>query len=116
MLLGLRGVGKTVLLNQIEELAEKSGHLTSFIEAPEDRDLAELLLPKINQTLHKLSFSEQAKARVHRATRALKSFAATFSMASVEATRRLDEGFFKVRFDRLTPKEREYVIAMAELP
>ena len=89
--------------------------MTSFIEASEDRDLAELLLPKINQTLHKLSFSEQAKARVHRATRALKSFAATFSMASVEATRRLDEGFFKVRFDRLTPKEREYVIAMAGL-
>ena len=28
---------------------------------------------------------------------------------------RLDNGFFKVRFDRLTPKEREYVIAMAEL-
>ena len=29
--------------------------------------------------------------------------------------KRLDEGFFKVRFDRLTPKEREYVIAMAKL-
>jgi hypothetical protein len=27
----------------------------------------------------------------------------------------LDSGFFKVRFDRLTPKEREYIIAMAQL-
>ncbi len=27
----------------------------------------------------------------------------------------MDEGFFKVRFERLTPKEREYVIAMARL-
>lgn len=35
--------------------------------------------------------------------------------AAIEATKRLDEGFFKVRFDRLTPKEREYVIAMAKL-
>ena len=35
MLLGLRGVGKTVLLNKIEELAENAGHLTSSIEAPE---------------------------------------------------------------------------------
>ncbi len=35
--------------------------------------------------------------------------------ASTEATRRLDNGFFRVRFDRLTPKEREYVIAMAKL-
>lgn len=35
--------------------------------------------------------------------------------AAGEATKRLDQGFFKVRFDRLTPKEREYVIAMAKL-
>jgi hypothetical protein len=27
----------------------------------------------------------------------------------------LDDGFIKVRFDRLAPKEREYVIAMAQL-
>ena len=35
--------------------------------------------------------------------------------AEKEALRRLDEGFFKVRIDRLTPKEKEYVIAMARL-
>lgn len=35
--------------------------------------------------------------------------------ASDAALRRLDEGFFRVRFDRLTPKEREYVKAMAKL-
>lgn len=35
MLLGLRGVGKTVLLNKIEEMAEAAGHITSSIEAPE---------------------------------------------------------------------------------
>ncbi|MEY2687220.1 MAG: hypothetical protein RL375_1418, partial [Pseudomonadota bacterium] len=32
MLLGLRGVGKTVLLNKIEEIAESAGHFTSSIE------------------------------------------------------------------------------------
>jgi hypothetical protein len=36
-------------------------------------------------------------------------------VAERQALRRLDEGFFKVRIDRLTPKEREYVIAMARL-
>jgi hypothetical protein len=36
-------------------------------------------------------------------------------VAEREALRRLDEGFFKVRIDRLTPKEKEYVIAMARL-
>jgi hypothetical protein len=35
--------------------------------------------------------------------------------AGAAALKRLDEGFFKVRIDRLTPKEKEYVIAMAHL-
>lgn len=35
--------------------------------------------------------------------------------AGPTALKRLDEGFFRVRFDRLTPKEREYVLAMAKL-
>ena len=35
--------------------------------------------------------------------------------ATASALRRLDDGFFKVRFERLTPKEREYVVAMARL-
>jgi type II secretory pathway predicted ATPase ExeA len=35
--------------------------------------------------------------------------------ATASAIKRLDEGFFRVRFDRLTPKEREYVIAMASV-
>jgi len=45
MLLGLRGVGKTVLLNKIEEMAEAAGHLASSIEAPEGKPLGEFDLP-----------------------------------------------------------------------
>ncbi|MDR3522354.1 MAG: AAA family ATPase [Acidocella sp.] len=37
-------------------------------------------------------------------------------VATEEATARLDSGFFKVRFERLTPRERDYVRAMASLP
>lgn len=81
MLLGLRGVGKTVLLNKIEEIAEEHGHLTSSIEAPEGKELSELLLPKINQTLRKLSILEDAKAKVHQAWRALRSFASAFNLS-----------------------------------
>lgn len=40
---------------------------------------------------------------------------ADVARAAEAALKRLDEGFFKVRFDRLTPKERDYVIAMAKL-
>jgi AAA ATPase domain len=35
--------------------------------------------------------------------------------ATIRATRRLDESFFRVRFDRLTPREKDYLRAMAEL-
>ena len=81
MLLGLRGVGKTVLLNKIEEMAETAGHVTSSIEAPEGKVLSELLVPKINQALRKLSTSENAKAKVHQALRALRSFASAFKLS-----------------------------------
>ena len=81
MLLGLRGVGKTVLLNKIQETAEHEGHLTSFIEAPEGKSLGELLIPRIQQVLRKLSAAQAAKARAHAALRALRSFAATITVS-----------------------------------
>lgn len=39
MLLGLRGVGKTVLLNRISEMAEGLGHEVVQLEAPEGQPL-----------------------------------------------------------------------------
>lgn len=81
MLLGLRGVGKTVLLNKIEEIAEEAGYLTSFIEAPEDRSLVELLYPKIHQILRKLSLTESAKVAAHKAMKALRGFASVFKLS-----------------------------------
>ena len=40
MFLGLRGVGKTVLLNRVSNLAEKDGYLVVQLEAPEGQRLA----------------------------------------------------------------------------
>lgn len=79
--LGLRGTGKTVLLNKIEQLAESHGHLTAFIEAPENRSLADLLYPKIHQVIRKLSNIENAKAKAHAAMRALRGFASVFKVS-----------------------------------
>lgn len=76
-----RGVGKTVLLNKIEQIAEEHGYLSSFIEAPEDRKLVELLYPKIHQVLRKLSLVETARTSVHAAMRALRSFAGAFKIS-----------------------------------
>lgn len=90
MLLGLRGVGKTVLLNKIEELAQAAEHLTSSIEAPEGKTLSELLVPRINQVLRKLSTSENAKAKSHQALRALRSFASAFKLSYGDASISVD--------------------------
>lgn len=81
IMLGLRGTGKTVLLNKIESLAEDRNYLTSFIEAPDDRSFAELIYPRIFQILRKLSLFENAKEKVHTAMRALKSFAGVFKIS-----------------------------------
>lgn len=78
MFLGLRGVGKTVLLNAVEIMAGERGHLTSSIEAPENKSLGELLLPRVHQVLRKLSLTENAKSKAHDAMRALRSFASVF--------------------------------------
>jgi hypothetical protein len=80
ILLGLRGTGKTVLLNKIEALAEEQGHITSVIEAPEDDNLAQLLYPRLHQVLRKLSFVENAKAASYSAKRALRGFASAFKV------------------------------------
>jgi hypothetical protein len=80
ILLGLRGTGKTVLLNKIEELATNFHHVTSFIEAPEGRSLVALLYPKVFQALRRLSLVESAKASAHRALRALRSIASAFKI------------------------------------
>ena len=82
ILLGLRGVGKTVLLSKIEEIAIERGHLTSLIETQEDSKLAQMLYPKMHQVLRKLSGYENAKALTHKAMRALRSFASIFSIST----------------------------------
>lgn len=80
ILLGLRGVGKTVLLNRIEETATAICAVTSFIEAPEDRTLPQLLYPKLHQAVRRLSMTEAAKAAAHQAMRALRGFASAFKI------------------------------------
>ncbi|WP_250510380.1 ATP-binding protein [Caballeronia sp. GACF4] len=80
MFLGLRGVGKTVLLNAVEALAIQRGHVTSMIEAPENKSLGEQLLPRMHQVLRKLSVAANAKAKTYDALRALRSFASAFKL------------------------------------
>ncbi len=74
MLVGLRGVGKTVLLDQMRDDAESAGVYTIRIEAPEGRSLPAMLAPQLRQALLRLSRIERAKALSIRALRALAGF------------------------------------------
>ncbi len=75
LMVGLRGVGKTVLLDRMRDDAEAVGIQTVRIEAPETRSLPALLAPQLRQALLRLSRNEQAKALAQRALRALAGFA-----------------------------------------
>ncbi len=75
LFLGLRGVGKTVLLNRIAEIAEKDGYQPVMLEAPEDRRLAEMLVPPLRQLLFTLSRSSGAKDVAKRGLGILRGFA-----------------------------------------
>ncbi len=75
LMIGLRGVGKTVLLDRMRNVAEGDGLHTVRIEAPEGRSLPALLAPQLRQALLRLSRNLQAKDLAQRALRALAGFA-----------------------------------------
>lgn len=74
LLTGLRGVGKTVLLNEIERLAIKTSYRTMSVEAHEDKSLAALLVPPLRKLLFELNRVAGAGDRAKRALAVLKGF------------------------------------------
>jgi hypothetical protein len=75
LMVGLRGVGKTVLLDDIRETAEALGIHTLRVEAPENRSLPALLAPQLRLALLQLSHVEHAKESAKKGLRALAGFA-----------------------------------------
>ncbi len=75
LMVGLRGVGKTVLLDRMREDAEAAGLHTVRVEAPEGRSLPALLAPQLRLALLRLSRNEKAKVLAVRALRGLAGFA-----------------------------------------
>ena len=80
MLVGLRGVGKTVLLDQMRRDAEASGIQSVRIEAPENRSLPALLAPSLRLALLHLSKKEAAKDFAIRGLKALAGFASKLKL------------------------------------
>lgn len=75
LMIGLRGVGKTVLLDRMRDDAEAAGQHTVRVEAPENRSLPALLAPQLRVALLRLSRSEQARDLARRALSGLAGFA-----------------------------------------
>ncbi len=81
ILVGLRGVGKTVLLNRISEIAIATGFRAANIEVAEDRELRTILAPVLRLILFELDRIEGLNHEVKRALRVLRSFAGKVTLA-----------------------------------
>ncbi len=73
-MVGLRGVGKTVLLNRVREIAQAQGYQAVLIEAHENKSLPQLLSPPLRQTLFALDRMQNVSGKVKRGLRVLRSF------------------------------------------
>ena len=74
IMVGLRGVGKTVLLDRILDEAEARGVRALRIEAPEDRSLPSMLAPQLRSAMLRLSAGGAAGELARRALRGLAGF------------------------------------------
>ena len=90
LLVGLRGVGKTVLLNRMCRDAECRGFTTLLLEAPEDRSLPELLVPPLYAALVRMSRRASAGRAVQRALQALAGFVSAIKIGSGDISVSLD--------------------------
>lgn len=80
IMLGLRGVGKTVLLNRIDQIAEVAGCQTVIFEADPNRTLPELLTQQLHRLLLKLDRRKLVSDEVHKAFGLLRGFASVFKV------------------------------------
>ncbi len=74
MLTGLRGVGKTVMLNEYEILAESRGFFHEHIEVSEDGDLATRLVAAFRRVFLAMDARQRIGERITRALGVLKAF------------------------------------------
>lgn len=81
---GLRGVGKTVLLNKIEEYAQQQGVFYSHIEAAEQLNFVSMIITAANKFLRMLSPQPELKHIIGMAMDAVKSLAVSFTQDAIK--------------------------------
>jgi len=92
ILMGLRGVGKTVLLNELRRAAEGEGIVAVPIEAPEGQSLPSLIVPALRTALLRLDRGQAAMTLAKRGLGALARFVKAFKLSYGELEASLDLG------------------------
>jgi AAA ATPase domain len=77
---GLRGVGKTAVLNKVQQLAEDQGYESIYIEAYDEVRLAEVIARALRPVLLRLNRRAAAGDAGRRALRTLRDFASAFKV------------------------------------
>ena len=90
LLTGLRGVGKTVLINEIDRLAKAAGYRTIVIEAHENKPLGPLVAQHLRSTLFELDRMAGAGDKAKRGLRVLRSFLGALKVTYNDITIGLD--------------------------
>jgi DNA polymerase III delta prime subunit len=84
LFVGLRGVGKTVLLQRIARDAVEQGYHAASVEAQEGKSLPHLLIPKLRSLTLELARAPRASAFVRRTMTVLNNFSVTFKAGDLE--------------------------------
>lgn len=90
LMTGLRGVGKTVLLVEIQKKAENLGYKTIFIEAHEDKSLGALLAPYLRTLLYSFNRTAGIGYKARRALSVLRGFIGSLKIAYGDISLGLD--------------------------
>lgn len=90
LLTGLRGVGKTVLLNEIERMARQEGYHSILLEAHEEKALGELIYPPLKSLLFELDRMAGTGDKVKRGLAVLRSFIGSIKLTVRDVSLGLD--------------------------
>jgi hypothetical protein len=90
LLTGLRGVGKTVLLKEVEFLAKQNGYRTIFLEAHENKSLGVLIIPYLRNLLFDLNRAAGVSDKVKRGLAVLRSFIGAIKLTVHDVTVGID--------------------------
>ncbi|OUN30569.1 ATP-binding protein [Blautia sp. An81] len=112
---GLRGVGKTVLLNAIEEKAEELDILYAHIEIAEKRSFIVQIANASKKIIHRMSVIESVKDLGHKALGILQAFQVTYNPEEQTFTAGIAEPSMYVSSGVLSDDLTEMFVAMGRM-